>query len=68
MTFNSFSYQIEELDECGKICCSPTHDIKVITEYYSKIFNKMRLSNECCLLSLIFVEKLIVLILIFNFI
>jgi hypothetical protein len=59
MTMPVFKFHIENTQELKEDFEQPPSQ-KSVQQFIQKIFHKMKLSNEVCLLSFIFIERLIV--------
>lgn len=59
-TSNTFYYELEPISHFNDEDLDKAPSILTVENFINMIFRKMKLSNEICLLSLIFIERLMV--------
>jgi hypothetical protein len=59
-TINMFMYNLEKVSSINDDNLENTPSISEIEKFINRVFLKMKLANEICLISLIFIERLMV--------
>lgn len=59
-TISTFFYDIEYISHFNDEDLEKAPSVLTVENFINMIFRKMKLSNEICLLSLIFIERLVV--------